>query len=186
MALGSFGIIFFFGKHLKDLVDLATTVSFLIAPVIAIAEVKSILKTSGDQYIGPNAKHSHAHSHAIHHDHHENHDHSDNHDELSYATTLSNIGSAKIIDDLKVIEGIGPKIASALNAVGIYSFEQLSNVTPEFILEVLEKAEGNFKLAVPTTWPQQAKLASLGKWDQLKQLQDQLFHLYNMAHLRTE
>ena len=145
-----------------------------VAPVIAIAEVKSILKTSGDQYIGPNAKHSHAHSHAIHHDHHENHDHSDNHDELSYATTLSNIGSAKIIDDLKVIEGIGPKIASALNAVGIYSFEQLSNVTPEFILEVLEKAEGNFKLAVPTTWPQQAKLASLGKWDQLKQLQDQL------------
>jgi Ni/Fe-hydrogenase subunit HybB-like protein len=30
-----------------------------VAPVVAIAEVKSILKTSGDQYIGPNAHHGH-------------------------------------------------------------------------------------------------------------------------------
>jgi len=27
-----------------------------VAPVIAIAEVKAILKVAGDQYIGPNAK----------------------------------------------------------------------------------------------------------------------------------
>jgi hypothetical protein len=27
-----------------------------IAPVVAIAEVKSILKTGGDQYVGPNAQ----------------------------------------------------------------------------------------------------------------------------------
>ena len=30
-----------------------------VAPVVAVAEVKSILKTSGDQYIGPDAKHDH-------------------------------------------------------------------------------------------------------------------------------
>ncbi len=30
-----------------------------VAPVVAVAEVKSILKTSGDQYIGPDAKHGH-------------------------------------------------------------------------------------------------------------------------------
>jgi hypothetical protein len=30
-----------------------------VAPVVAIAEVKSILKVAGDQYIGPNAKHHH-------------------------------------------------------------------------------------------------------------------------------
>lgn len=42
VALGSFGIIFFFGKHLKDLVDLATTLSFLIAPVIAIVNYRLV------------------------------------------------------------------------------------------------------------------------------------------------
>ncbi|MEM6771155.1 MAG: hydrogenase, partial [Bacteroidota bacterium] len=34
-----------------------------VAPVVAIAEVKSILKTSGDQYIGEEA---HAHGHGAH------------------------------------------------------------------------------------------------------------------------
>lgn len=42
VALGSFGIIFFFGKHLMSLVDLATTLSFLIAPVIAIVNYKLV------------------------------------------------------------------------------------------------------------------------------------------------
>jgi molybdopterin-containing oxidoreductase family membrane subunit len=35
-----------------------------VAPVVAIAEVKSILKTAGDQYIGPN-KLAHAHAHGV-------------------------------------------------------------------------------------------------------------------------
>jgi molybdopterin-containing oxidoreductase family membrane subunit len=34
-----------------------------VAPVIAVAEVKSILKSSGDQYAGENAKPHHAASH---------------------------------------------------------------------------------------------------------------------------
>lgn len=36
-----------------------------VAPVVAIAEVKSILKVAGDQYVGPNAKSAH-HGHAAH------------------------------------------------------------------------------------------------------------------------
>ncbi len=34
-----------------------------VAPVIAVAEIKSILKTAGDQYIGPNATHHHHDDH---------------------------------------------------------------------------------------------------------------------------
>jgi Ni/Fe-hydrogenase subunit HybB-like protein len=47
-----------------------------VAPVVAIAEVKSILKTAGDQYIGPNAKEHHGHHHSHEHSvtHHEGHD----------------------------------------------------------------------------------------------------------------
>ncbi len=35
-----------------------------VAPVVALAEVKSILKTAGDQYVGENAKHAHHDEHA--------------------------------------------------------------------------------------------------------------------------
>ncbi len=33
-----------------------------VAPVVAVAEVKSILKSAGDQYTGPNASHKHEHA----------------------------------------------------------------------------------------------------------------------------
>ncbi len=42
VALGSFGIIFFFGRQMKNLVDLATTMSFLIAPVIAVVNYRLV------------------------------------------------------------------------------------------------------------------------------------------------
>ena len=42
IGLGAFLIIFFLGKHIKTLVDLATTISFLIAPLIAIVNVRLV------------------------------------------------------------------------------------------------------------------------------------------------
>ncbi len=33
-----------------------------VAPVVAIAEIKHILKAGGDQYVGPNATHAHSHA----------------------------------------------------------------------------------------------------------------------------
>ncbi|MFT5858662.1 MAG: Mn2+/Fe2+ NRAMP family transporter [Flavobacteriaceae bacterium] len=42
VGLGSFGIVFFLGKHLGALVDLAMTISFLIAPVIAIVNFRLV------------------------------------------------------------------------------------------------------------------------------------------------
>lgn len=41
-AIGAFAIVFFFGAKLKSLVDLATTISFLIAPIIAIVNYKLV------------------------------------------------------------------------------------------------------------------------------------------------
>lgn len=76
-------------------------------------------------------------------------------------------------DDLRRIEGIGPKIKSVLNQVGITTFSQLAAMTPTEIREVLSKA-GMSGVNDPTTWPEQATLAAQGKWDELKNLQDQL------------
>ena len=77
-------------------------------------------------------------------------------------------------DDLKIIEGIGPKIAEVLNAAGINSFAELAATPAEKIKEMLDASEGSFNAADTTTWPEQAQLAADGKMDELKELQDRL------------
>jgi ribosomal protein L27 len=78
-------------------------------------------------------------------------------------------------DDLKKIEGIGPKIASMLNEAGFNTFAELAAAKPEKISEILVEAGGNrYKAFDPATWPQQASLAAAGKWDELQKLQDEL------------
>ncbi|MFK8163608.1 MAG: DUF4332 domain-containing protein [Lewinella sp.] len=77
-------------------------------------------------------------------------------------------------DDLKRIEGIGPKIAGLLNDAGISTFAQLGKASPKKLADVLSAAGARFRLAKPDTWQQQAKLAAAGKVDALKKLQDEL------------
>jgi NADH-quinone oxidoreductase subunit I len=78
-------------------------------------------------------------------------------------------------DDLKRIEGIGPKISSLLQAAGITTFARLAETDVERIKQVLEEADPNLlRLADPTTWPKQARLAAAGKWEALQRWQDKL------------
>ncbi len=78
-------------------------------------------------------------------------------------------------DDLKKIEGIGPKIASILSEAGYETFEKLSKAEPDTIREILlEKGGKRYAMHNPDTWPAQAKLAAEGKWDELKKWQDEL------------
>ena len=76
-------------------------------------------------------------------------------------------------DDLKIIEGIGPKIASILAAAGITTFAQLGATDVSRLREIIAQA-GLTALADPATWPQQAALAAAGKLDELEVLQGQL------------
>ncbi|WP_179337339.1 50S ribosomal protein L21 [Winogradskyella ludwigii] len=74
-------------------------------------------------------------------------------------------------DDLKKIEGIGPKIATTLVEAGIATFSDLAKATPEAISEIIAGVRGNH---VTDTWPAQAQLAADGKWDELQKWQDEL------------
>ncbi|MEO8608186.1 MAG: hypothetical protein ABI690_09910 [Chloroflexota bacterium] len=76
-------------------------------------------------------------------------------------------------DDLTVIEGIGPKMASALVAGGLESFAKLSQATEVQINAAIEAAGMRFAPSVPT-WAEQAALAAKGDWDALKAFQDTL------------
>ena len=82
------------------------------------------------------------------------------------------VEEAQTPDDLRVIEGIGPKISTVLQVAGIRTYAQLAATEIER-LDVLLK-EAGIRIANPSTWPEQAKLAAAGNWEALEALQDEL------------
>jgi predicted flap endonuclease-1-like 5' DNA nuclease len=74
-------------------------------------------------------------------------------------------------DELQKIEGIGPKIASTLQDVGINTYAQIAVTENSRLKSILYEAGIR---AAPDTWPDQAKLAAVGDWDGLVAFQDQL------------
>jgi predicted flap endonuclease-1-like 5' DNA nuclease len=77
-------------------------------------------------------------------------------------------------DDLKCIEGIGPKISGLLNDAGILTFAQLAAAEVDHLEQILEKAGARYQLADPSTWPEQARLAAADDWLALASFQDEL------------
>jgi predicted flap endonuclease-1-like 5' DNA nuclease len=77
-------------------------------------------------------------------------------------------------DDLRKIEGIGPRIAALLQEAGITTFAQLAKTEVSQLKQILEKGGSRFTMADPTTWPEQAELAAAGKWAEFEALSRQL------------
>jgi predicted flap endonuclease-1-like 5' DNA nuclease len=75
-------------------------------------------------------------------------------------------------DDLKKIEGIGPKIAQILNDNQINTFSRLSSQKADDLRKILTQA--HLRLADPTTWPEQAAYAAKQDWEGLKTFQNKL------------
>ncbi len=77
-------------------------------------------------------------------------------------------------DDLKKIEGVGPKIEEHLNAAGIVNWKQLAGTEVDKLKEILAAAGPRYAIHDPGTWPRQAQLAVDGKWEELEKWQDEL------------
>lgn len=77
-------------------------------------------------------------------------------------------------DDLKKIEGAGPKAAEALVAAGVDTFAKVAAMKSEDLSTILSEASSNLAHIVTDTWPKQAQLAADGKWDELQVYQDKL------------
>ncbi len=76
--------------------------------------------------------------------------------------------------DLKIIEGIGPKIEQLLKDAGINNWQDLAEAEVEKLNEILHAAGDSYRIHDPGTWPNQAQLAARGDWDLLYQYQDEL------------
>lgn len=77
-------------------------------------------------------------------------------------------------DDLKIVEGVGPKIEELLKEGGITTLEIMGDTSADRIKEILNEAGSRYQMHDPTTWPAQAKIAAAGDWDKLKEYQDSL------------
>ena len=75
-------------------------------------------------------------------------------------------------DDLRRIEGIGPKISALLQTAGLTTFAQVAATEAASLRQILR--EGGIRMANPATWPEHAQLAAAGEWEALEALQDQL------------
>ncbi len=77
-------------------------------------------------------------------------------------------------DDLKIVEGIGPKIEELYHAAGVKTWKALSETSVEKSQSILDAAGDRFAIHNPSTWAKQAEMAYLGKWQELKTWQDSL------------
>lgn len=79
---------------------------------------------------------------------------------------------AAAADDLTKVEGIGPKAAEALVTAGVATFADLAKAEPANIKTILTDASPRLAHLEPASWPKQAQMAADGKWDELKEWQD--------------
>lgn len=77
-------------------------------------------------------------------------------------------------DDLKIVEGIGPKIEGLLKEAGIDTWQKLAESTAEDLRKILDNAGSRYRIHNPSTWPQQSEFAANGNWAKLKAYQDYL------------
>lgn len=76
------------------------------------------------------------------------------------------------VDDLKRLEGIGPRIEKLLNDAGIKSYAKLATMDRDALKAILDAGGSQFKLHEPKSWPYQAELAAKQNWQRLKEYQD--------------
>lgn len=75
-------------------------------------------------------------------------------------------------DDLKIVEGIGPKIEQLLFNAGIHTYSELAAAPVSRLKEILSEAGPRYAMHDPGTWSAQALLAANGEWENLKAYQE--------------
>lgn len=86
------------------------------------------------------------------------------------------MGKTIKLDDLKVVEGIGPKISEMFYTAGINTWKELSETAVARCQEILDGGGERYKVHDPASWPMQAKMCYEGKWAELSKWQDEHDH----------
>lgn len=93
---------------------------------------------------------------------------------LDLVAAAAVIGSPVKMDDLEVVEGIGPKISELISGNGITTWSSLARTDASHLRKILDDGGSSFRVADPESWPHQAALLSNGRWTEFKTLTDEL------------
>ena len=80
------------------------------------------------------------------------------------------------LDDLTMVQGIGPKIQELFRDYGVSTWKDLAETSVARCQEILNTGGERYSVHKPGTWPRQAGLASQGKWQELWDWQNILDH----------
>lgn len=86
------------------------------------------------------------------------------------------LGKRIKLDDLTVVEGIGPAIADLCHGIGIHTWAHLGATEVSLLRTMLNDAGPRFRVHEPDTWPEQAELLATGRWGEFVTLTDALDH----------
>ncbi|WP_437396237.1 hypothetical protein [Flagellimonas lutimaris] len=75
-------------------------------------------------------------------------------------------------NDLKLVEGIGPKIEGLFHNFDIKTWKDLAETSADKCQEVLHSGGKSYRIHDPASWPMQAKMAYEGHWEQLFEWQE--------------
>ena len=81
------------------------------------------------------------------------------------ATGSEVLGRRLALDDLTVIDGVGPKIAGVLADAGFDTWRALAAAEVERLRDVLVEANPRYRMHDPSDWPAQAALLADGRWE---------------------
>ncbi len=84
------------------------------------------------------------------------------------------LGKQIVLDDLRVVEGIGPKITELCAGIGVMTSQQLAESDVETLQSMLDAAGSRFRMHRPASWPQQAALLASGQWEEFVALTETL------------
>ena len=93
---------------------------------------------------------------------------------MASAAPALKLEKAAKADDLKKVEGIGPKIEQLLHDGGIVTFQNLADASLETLQGILDAAGSRYAIHNPSTWAAQSGMAARGEWEALKTWQDEL------------
>lgn len=74
------------------------------------------------------------------------------------------------IDDLTVVEGLGPGVRELCHGIGILTWADLAETEPSLLRTMLDDAGPRFRSHDPSTWPEQARLLAERRWDEFRTL----------------
>ena len=96
--------------------------------------------------------------------------------EFDFKAAKAVFGKTVKQDDLKVIEGIGPKIESLFHNYDIKTWDALAHITVAKCQEVLGSGGDRYRVHDPSSWPMQAMMCYENKWKELYRWQEEHKH----------